>query len=291
MTAHNDVLLLKAAQRGDFTQLKILLETGCNVDATDHNGTTALMFAAQQGYTEIVRRLLEAGANINLPRRLYGLTALMLATAAGHVDVVQTLIVGGADVNAKNDDGSTALMVAAHKGHLKVIEILLDAGVQVNIKDKDDDTALSLAIQKGDSDVVKALLAAGADAEEALNLAASEGHVQTVQLLLQGVSADSPNSDGRTALMQAAELGYLSVVQEFVYVVLESLVATKKKKRNPGMDPGIVIKVTDGKNEEEIVVQHSNQGWQINHTPLDNLLVDANGEKAGTIWITAVIDT
>lgn len=77
----------------------------------------------------------------------------------------------------------------------------------------------------------------------------------------------------------------------FVYVVLESLVATKKKKRNPGMGPGIVIKVTDGKNEEEIVVQHSNQVWQIDHTPLDNLLVDANGEKAGTIWITAVIDT
>ncbi|HEY9660757.1 MAG TPA: hypothetical protein V6C65_20055, partial [Allocoleopsis sp.] len=78
----------------------------------------------------------------------------------------------------------------------------------------------------------------------------------------------------------------------FVYTVLESLAQTKKKKRNPGMGPGIIIKVTDkDKNIEEIVVERSNQVWQVDHTRLDNLLVDANGEVVSTIWITAVIDT
>src|SRR4028119_251755 len=114
---NKDVLLLQAAQSGNFTQLQAILAQGANVDATDRDGTTAVMFAAGQGYTEIVRVLLEAGANLNLPRKLYGLTALMLAAAANQVDVLQTLVATGADVNAKNDDGSTALMVAAHKGH------------------------------------------------------------------------------------------------------------------------------------------------------------------------------
>ena len=79
----------------------------------------------------------------------------------------------------------------------------------------------------------------------------------------------------------------------FVYKVLEPLIQSKKKKRNPGQGPGIVIKVVVDvkKNKEEIVVERSNQVWQIDHTSLDNLLVDANGETAGTIWITAVIDT
>lgn len=78
----------------------------------------------------------------------------------------------------------------------------------------------------------------------------------------------------------------------FVYAILEPLVETKKKKRNPGQGPGIVIKVLDTQgNEEEIVVERSNQVWQIDHTRLDNLLTDANGELAGDIWTTSIIDT
>lgn len=78
----------------------------------------------------------------------------------------------------------------------------------------------------------------------------------------------------------------------FVYKVLEPLIRSQKKKRHPGQGPGIVIKVVDfQKNSQEIVVERSNQVWQIDHTKLDNLLVNANGEIAGSIWITAVIDT
>lgn len=77
-----------------------------------------------------------------------------------------------------------------------------------------------------------------------------------------------------------------------VYNVLKPLIESKKKKRNPGQGPGIVIKVLDTQgNEEEIVVERSNQVWQIDHTRLDNLLTDANGELAGDIWTTAIIDT
>ncbi|XGW00046.1 MAG: DDE-type integrase/transposase/recombinase [Leptolyngbya sp. BL-A-14] len=78
----------------------------------------------------------------------------------------------------------------------------------------------------------------------------------------------------------------------FVYKVLEPLIQSKKKKRNPGQGPGIVMRVLDAqKNEEEVIVERSNQVWQIDHTHLDNLLGNASGETAGTIWITAILDT
>jgi len=68
-------------------------------NASDRNGTTALMFAALEGYTEIVRLLLAQGADLNMQRKVFGVTALMLAAANHQVDIVQTLT--GAQVNAK----------------------------------------------------------------------------------------------------------------------------------------------------------------------------------------------
>lgn len=74
----------------------------------------------------------------------------------------------------------------------------------------------------------------------------------------------------------------------FVYKVLNPIIEKKNRKvRNPGQGPGIIVKTTDG----DIVVTRSNQVWQIDHTLLDNLLVDANGELVNCAWITSVIDT
>lgn len=83
----------------------------------------------------------------------------------------------------------------------------------------------------------------------------------------------------------------------FVYKIIDPLIEKKNRKvRNPGQGPGIIVKVTSGKKngkwiEEDIEVTRSNQVWQIDHTRLDNLLSDEEGDLAGCVWITAVIDT
>jgi putative transposase len=75
----------------------------------------------------------------------------------------------------------------------------------------------------------------------------------------------------------------------FVYGMFDK---QKKEKRNPGQGPGIVIKTIDkDKQPEDIVVERSNQVWQIDHTKLDNLLVDADDDMVGCVWITSVIDS
>lgn len=83
----------------------------------------------------------------------------------------------------------------------------------------------------------------------------------------------------------------------FVYKVLEPIILEKKPKvRRPNQGPGIVVEcyskyTKKDKVKEEIVVRHSNQVWQIDHTRLDNLLIDANGERVGSTYITSVVDT
>jgi putative transposase len=75
----------------------------------------------------------------------------------------------------------------------------------------------------------------------------------------------------------------------FVYGMFDK---QKKEKRNPGQGPGIVIKTIDkDKQQEDIIVERSNQVWQIDHTKLDNLLVDADDDMVGCVWITSVIDS
>ncbi len=83
----------------------------------------------------------------------------------------------------------------------------------------------------------------------------------------------------------------------FVYKIIDPVIEKKNRKiRNPGQGPKIIVKVTIGKKdgkwvEEDIEVIRSNQVWQIDHTRLDNLLTDESDGLAGSVWITAVIDS
>ena len=108
-----------AAKQGHLEVVRILLEAGADQNAATANGITALMFAARQGHLEVVRLLLETGADKNAAMA-HGRTALMLAAKEGHLDVVRTLLKAGADMNAATADGRTASMLAAADGHLEV---------------------------------------------------------------------------------------------------------------------------------------------------------------------------
>jgi ankyrin repeat protein len=69
---------------------------------------------------------------VNAREQRYGDTALMWAAAAGHVDVVRLLIEAGADVRAVDDEGVTALHLARANGHTEVAAALLAAGADPN---------------------------------------------------------------------------------------------------------------------------------------------------------------
>jgi ankyrin repeat protein len=81
------------------------------------------MRAAEKGYHEIVKLLVDHGADVNAADR-HQETALMMASSWGYDKVVQTLTRGGAAYELPNKHGWTALTFAEDFGHAEVVKIL-----------------------------------------------------------------------------------------------------------------------------------------------------------------------
>ena len=95
---------------------------------------------------------------------------LLRASAAGHAEVVRLLLEAGADKDATGTSSScTALILAAHKGRLEVVRLLVEAGAGKDITDKFGLTALTAAARSGQVDVARFLVEAGADKDVVSN--------------------------------------------------------------------------------------------------------------------------
>ena len=119
--------LILWAREGNLTQVQRLLNKGTNPVPEDNNGLTALWCAAAGEYTEIVRALITAGAEVDV-KGSGGSTALMLASQNGHTEIVRVLINAGDDVNARDSYGSTALMQASGPERTEIRQLLRAAG-------------------------------------------------------------------------------------------------------------------------------------------------------------------
>lgn len=88
----------------------------------------------------------------------------MYGCAGGHEEVVKFLLEHGANVEDHNENGHTPLMEAASAGHVGLAKILLEHGAGINTHSNEfKESALTLACYKGHLDMVRFLLEAGAD--------------------------------------------------------------------------------------------------------------------------------
>ncbi|KAL8919594.1 MAG: hypothetical protein Q9172_004922 [Xanthocarpia lactea] len=148
-----------------------------------------------------------------------GATPLHIAANNGHVAAVERLLKTDADTNIEDNSGETALHCASRNGDKAIVESLLSHGANVMKKDTRGWGALDWAVIEGKDDVVKVLLEHGVDAEdngrnEALFLAAGEGHATTVEMLLEnGAEVDARDWLGSTAMDFAAPGGYEKTVR------------------------------------------------------------------------------
>ena len=145
--------LITATKRGDVKALTELIDKGADVNAKDEWWNwTALMYATTHYYfdisniyLEIIKVLLDNGADINVKNN-EGKTVLHLASSSGRHEVVKVLLDNkGADIDAKDNQGRTALMVASVWNDFEIVTSLVDKGAEINAKDKDGKTALMWA--------------------------------------------------------------------------------------------------------------------------------------------------
>lgn len=89
-------------------------------------GETVLMQVARTGHAELVRKLLDGGADPNVVGDSY-ISALMLAAENGHTEILEMLIAEGAHLNDVEDDWNyNALMLAAENGHIETVKLLVE---------------------------------------------------------------------------------------------------------------------------------------------------------------------
>lgn len=88
--------LMAATRKGDLAKVKALLDKGVSANAKSDYGQTPLFFACDRGYLEIVKLLVERGADVNVEDTFYHATALSWAAQKNRTEIVKILLDHGA---------------------------------------------------------------------------------------------------------------------------------------------------------------------------------------------------
>ena len=214
--------LHEASEDGNLTEVRSILTSGM-VDVNCIGGrwdSTPLYHASWKGHTDVVRLLLDAGAEPSTEtegkRTEGGATPLLAAAQRCHNDVVQLLLDRGAEPNI------TLLHYASCQGYKTVVQLLLEKGADPNnvLVAVDGKTPLHFSAREGHRDVVEALLDGGAEPNRAdingrtpLHHASYHGHKNVVQLLVaRGADLNDVTANGYTPLFLALNKGHIDIV-------------------------------------------------------------------------------
>ena len=140
------------------TIARMLKNPNIIVDWRDRTGNAALTSASTKGNTEIVKLLIDAGANVNETNN-FGYPYFATAIGSGQLEIVKLYISAGANVNIRDNKRQTPLMFATFEDtpNLAIIKLLLDSGADVNVTNVYRQTALDYARRRGHLAVVKLL--------------------------------------------------------------------------------------------------------------------------------------
>jgi hypothetical protein len=179
-------VLMHAVSDGNAVVTKELLDSGVDVNLSDHDGYTALMLAASNGNTLLISMLVVQGAHIHTKTEK-GITALTCAVLLQNTEALIQLNMLGASINEMIRD-LNLLMIAAFNGYKNVVKTLLDLGLDVNARSSSGEwSAIMLAASNGQTETVRYLAMRGADVladdAKAWRVAMQSGHLETAALL------------------------------------------------------------------------------------------------------------
>lgn len=154
-----DISLFEAAAAGKFDVVAHLLYTHPEaVNDYADDGFTPLGLACYFGQFEVARYLVLKGADVNLPSNNgFNVFPIHSAAAGNYTDIVRMLVDNGAQVNVRQQAGATPLHSAAQNGNLELLILLLEHGASTEARMEGGKLPADLAREKGFAEIAEIL--------------------------------------------------------------------------------------------------------------------------------------
>lgn len=134
--------LFIALQRGSLQAAEVLADwPRTNIEWRSPKDESALMMASLKGDTELARKLIARGADVNKT----GWAPLHYAATGGHVQIIQMLLDESAYIDAESPNKTTPLMMAAYYGTPEAVKLLLEAGADATLRNQQGLSAFDFA--------------------------------------------------------------------------------------------------------------------------------------------------
>ncbi len=165
VSAHAGDSLPELVELGQRAEALERVNAQADVNERSADGSTALLWAVHHGDRELIRALLERGADPLLANE-YGVTPLAAAAVEADFEVVEALLEADADVESRNAEGQSALMLVARTGRIDTAKLLLERGAYVNaVEQWGGQTALMWAAAQSQPEMIRLLLEHGAEVD------------------------------------------------------------------------------------------------------------------------------
>ncbi|CAC5404193.1 unnamed protein product [Mytilus coruscus] len=242
----NDIF--KAAQQGNINLFQNLGKkelTSWLHKTYPKSGDTVLHYACRFGQLELVKVLLDNGADLE-SANFDGKRALHEAAQYDSLGCVQYLLSYGAQVDSLKRADWTPLMLACTKSNVRIIQALLDRGADQTLKNKDGWNCFHIATREGHEDIVHFLHSKNSEVwnncskngRSPLHTTALHGCTSVVCFLLKNCAypVDQKDSCGSTPLMDALRSGHTNIAKLLLDVQKEGQTDTVRFLLSAGAD-------------------------------------------------------
>ncbi|XP_033219899.1 putative ankyrin repeat protein RF_0381 [Belonocnema kinseyi] len=321
VNSNYSTLLHFAAWHGDNEGFDLILNNSkFNLNAFNSKGTTLLHVVTIHGTCEMIKSLIDHGADSNLRiqidqgqqnsiDKITGFTPLHLAVSKGKFEIVETLVKKGADVNATSPHGSP-LHVACdtfyssksndkshHVHKTKIVKFLIQQGANIHALNSTKKTPLLTAVDNKYEKMVEVLLQEGANFQmkfhqkrNTLHYIVGINHLGIMKLFLdKGLDPNVRDCRNETPLIYGAKSSAKGISMDVAELLVEYGADIDAADNNGNT----ALHVASGLNDVEVIKRLLKLKANVNArtknelTALDRVLIKYRGSKINR-KITAV---
>lgn len=144
-----------------------LMKDYVDLDLFDHTGYAAIHLAIDRNNSDLLKLLIEAGADLNI-QGINGVTAAHVAAHNDYSELLEMLKSNGANFYVPNDKGNIPLHIAAQRGNLESLKVLLDNQNDLLIENKKGRNPMIFAYNSQQAEIIDFIGKLGFSVQEEL---------------------------------------------------------------------------------------------------------------------------